>query len=187
MPADLMAAARRRLPPEVDVVALPRLAGGLLAGAVAITGCAPSPSDARAQTAESKAHVRHLAGEVLGAAGGAGAYPKPPRGRWTSCDDLGGKVGYLVSARLDPAPGDDRPLLDEVRARLGDTGVTLRPVGAADGDPVTMQGDRDDVRVQVTGYVSRPLVLLELAGPCLDVGDLDADLLAEPPEAVDAG
>lgn len=182
-PADLLGAARKLLPPEVRVVGL---AGGLLAGAVALTGCGPSADEVRAAAADSKAHVLGVSRDVLAPVTAEGSYPEPPRGSWAGCDDIGGKVRYQLSARLDPA-GDTGRLVDVVRARLSASGLPLRADGPADADVLTLRGTRDDVRVRVTGYLSEPVVLFDLFGPCLEVGDLDAELTTEPPEQLDLG
>lgn len=177
----LLAAVRRRLPPEVDVVGLargPRVAGGLLAGAVALSGCAASPDDVRAQAAASEAHVLEVSRSVLGELAHLGTFKEPTTGAWSGCDDLGGKVLYHVTGRLDPGPDVTGPLADRVVATLEPTGLRLRPVGPGD-DPVTLEAVRDDVNVQVTGYTSRAPVLFDISGPCLDVGDLDRELLGE--------
>lgn len=113
----------------------------------------------------------------------AALLPAAPSAAWTGCGDLGGGVAYHVTARLDPPPstpaGSGR-LVDAVRDRLGAAGVRLAVVGV-DADPVTLQGRRDGLTVQVTGYPTRPMVLLDLRWPCLAVGTLDEDLLDEPP------
>ncbi len=175
---DLLAEARRLLPPEVGVVGLaPRVAGGLLAGAVALTGCGggsgPGP-----EVADSRSHVLEVGRALLGGLTDLGAFPAPPRGAWAGCDDLGGKVAYRVSGRLDAGVADG--LVEAVRHRLSRAGVDLDV--ARPGEPVTLQGEHDDVRVQVTGYAGRPVVLLVLLGPCLEVGAADDDLLAREPD-----
>jgi hypothetical protein len=199
-PTDLLAAARRRLPVEVDVVELaagpddgrqaarvPRVAGGLLAGAVALSGCGPSAAEVRGDAAGSKAHVLAVSRDVLGPLAADGTYPRPPRGTWSGCDDLGGKALYQVSARLDPTGDGPGALVDAVRARLSLLGLTLRPEGRADAEVLTLRGARDGLRVRVTGYRDEPVVLLDLFGPCLEVGDVDDELWAEPPEQLALG
>jgi len=196
----LLRAARRRLPAEVDVVELasgpwpardpmrlPRVAGGLLAGTVALTGCGPSAAEVRADAADSKAQALKVSREVLGPLAADGRYPKPPRGEWSGCDDFGGKALYHVTARLDPVGDAGQPLVDAVRARLSAAGLTLRASGREDADVLTLNGTKDDVRVEVTGYTDYPVVLFDLSGPCLDVGDLDDELRGEPPELLDLG
>jgi hypothetical protein len=178
---DLLAAARRRLPPEVDVV---ELAAGLLAGAVALGGCAPSPAEARAAATRSQAHVRAESRALLAGLAGLGAFPLPPQGAWSGCDDVGGSVLYHVTARLEPAAGAP-PLVDTVRRRLAAAGVGLDEVPAAAADPVTLAGRRNGLHVQVTGYPARPEVLLDLSGRCLEVGDVDRDLLSRLPADLD--
>ena len=41
--------------------------------------------------------------------------------------------------------------------------------------------------MQVTGYRDEPVVLFDLFGPCLEVGDLDTELWGEQPEQLDLG
>ncbi len=189
---DPMAEARRRLPAEVDVVELvsdppagpgdgsrlPRIAGGLLAGAVALGGCG-SPADSRA-AADSKGRVLAVSRDLLGRLSGTGTFTRPPRGGWSGCDDLGGHVAYRVSGRVDAPDGLPEGFLEAVRRPFVDGGVELTDVSTT-ADPVVLQGDRDDVRVQLTGYAARPVVLLSLTGPCLDVGDADDELVGEAP------
>lgn len=163
------------------------LIGGLVAGAVALTGCAPSAADVRARAAESKAHVLEVSRDVLGPLTADGTFPQPPRGSWSGCDDLGGKALYLVSARLDP-PGDSPgPLVEAVAATLSEAGLSLRADGPADAPVLTLRGVRDQVRVRVTGYRDQPVVLFDLFGPCLEVGAVDAELWGEQPEQLDLG
>ncbi|MGH8894013.1 MAG: hypothetical protein ACRDWY_12020 [Actinomycetes bacterium] len=178
---ELLEAARRRLPPEVDVV---RLAGGLLAGAVALSGCSASPEEVRAEAAGSKAHVLDVSGDVLGRLTGLGSFKPPTLGSWSGCDDFGGKVLYHVTGRLDPTPGAGAGLADRVVSTLRPTGLRLRPVYPDQDDPVTLEGVRDDVNVQFSGYASEPFVLFDISGPCLEVGDLDHELLKEQGETL---
>lgn len=169
---------------DEPVARLPSVAGGLLAGAIALSGCGPAGVTVREDAAAAKAQVLGVSGQLLGRLGDIGRYPKPPRGGWTGCDDLGGKVQYRVTGRLDAADrgSTQQPrLADAVRAELAAAGVGLAAVDP-DADPATLRGSHRDVTVQVTGYRTRPVVLLELWGRCLDVGDLDDELLAEPPE-----
>ena len=163
------------------------LLGGLLAGAVALTGCAPSAAEVRADAATSKAHVLEVSRDVLGPLTADGAFPQPPRGSWSGCDDLGGKALYQVSARLDPADDRTGRLVDAVRARLSAAGLSLQADGPADATVLTLRGVRDQVRVRVTGYRDRPVVLFDLFGPCLEVGDVDEQLWHEQPEQLDLG
>jgi hypothetical protein len=170
---DLMGEARRVLPPEVDVVTLGP--GGRVAGATTATA---------SDVADGRARVLALSRDVLGRLAAVATYRRPPRAAWSACDDLGGQVAYRVSGRVDAAAGSDEGFLDEVLRVVRDAGVVLTEV--SDGaDAVTWQGERDDVRVQLTGYAAQPLVLVSLTGPCLDVGDADEELLNEPPERLD--
>jgi hypothetical protein len=163
------------------------LLGGLLAGAVALTGCSPSAAEVRAEAADSKAHVQQVSRDVLGPLTADGTYPQPPRGSWSGCDDLGGKVRYQVSARLDPPDASSGRLVDAVRTRLSEAGLSLQADGPADAEVLTLRGVRDDVRVRVTGYRDAPVVLFDLFGPCLEVGDVDKELSHEQPEPLDLG
>ena len=142
----------------------------------------------REEAARSKAHVLAVSGRLLATLGRAGRFPNPPRGRWAGCDDRGGRVAYLVTGRLDAdADGSGRLTpVAAVQARLTEAGVRLAAAGRGT-DPVTLRGRAEAVSVQVTGYPTRPVVLLELWGACLDVGDLDEELLGEPPERLSAG
>ncbi len=173
MSRDLMAEARRRLPPEVDVVTL--VSTGPVAGAAPVGAGA---------TAGSKAHVVAVSRDLLGRLTAAGTYQRPPRAAWSGCDDLGGHVAYRVSGRVDAAAGSPDGLFDEVRRLVRDAGVELTEVSTST-EVVTWQGEHDDVRVQLTGYPAQPVVLVALTGPCLDVGAADEDLLAEAPERLD--
>lgn len=171
------------------VARLPSCAGGLLAGAIALSGCGPAGLAPREDAAASKAQVLAVSRQLLRRLDGIGRYPKPARGGWTGCDDLGGKVQYRVTGRLDAADGGSTQhprLVDAVGAELAAAGVGLAAVDP-DADPATLRGSHRDVTVQVTGYRTRPVVVLELWGPCLDVGDLDDELLAEPPERLRLG
>ena len=141
----------------------------------------------REDAGRAKAHVLAVSRDLLGGLASVGTFAKPPRAAWSGCDDLGGKVAYRVSGRLDGGAGSAPDVLDGVRDRLRDAGVQLRDVSARGDEPTTLQGDSGDVQVQVTGYPDRPVVVLSLVGPCLDVGDADDALLAEPPERLSFG
>ncbi len=136
----------------------------------------------RDDAARSKAHVLDVSRDLLARLTSVGSFAKPPRTSWSGCDDLGGSVAYRVSGRLDASDTSATVFLDAVRAQLGDAGVQLQDVSARGDDPTTVQGESGDVRVQVTGYPDRAIAVLSLIGPCLDVGDADESLLAEPPE-----
>ena len=163
------------------------LLGGLVAGAVALTGCGPSAAEVRTDAADSKAHVLEVSRDVLGPLTADGTFPQPPRGSWSGCDDLGGKALYQVSARLDPPHDIPGPLVEAVRARLSEAGLSMRAEGPTDAPVLTLRGVRDHVRVRVTGYRDEPVVLFDLFGPCLEVGDLDTELWGEQPEQLDLG
>lgn len=153
-----------------------------------MSGRGPRGLASREEAARSKAQVLAVSGRLLATLGRAGRFPSPPRGRWAGCDDRGGKVAYQVTGRLDADAGGSGRLAPvvAVRARLTGAGVRLAAAGRGT-DPVTLRGRAEAVSVQVTGYRTRPVVLLELWGDCLDVGDLDEDLLGEPPERLSPG
>ena len=178
-----MAAARRMLPPEVDVVTL--VSDAALAGAVALGGCAPAV-DRPADPAGSKAHVTGVSRDLWERLAAVGTYKRAPRAAWSGCDDLGGHVAYRVSGRIDAPAGTSEGFLDAVRRTVGDAGFELAEASST-ADPVTLQGEHADVRVQLTGYAAQPVVLVALTGPCLDVGDADEELLAEAPARIDLG
>lgn len=173
--------------PVVDIVDIVGLAGGLLAGAVALSGCSASPDEVRADAAASKAHVLGLSRDVLAVLPALGTFKEPTLGDWSGCDDFGGKVLYHVTGRLDPHPDVEGPLADRVVSALGATGLRLRPVEPGRDDPVTLEAVREDVNVQFSGYSSEPFVLFDISGPCLDVGDLDGELLDETGETLTFG
>ena len=144
----------------------------------------PLSGDPVDDTAGSKSRVVAVSRDLLGRLTAVGTYKRPPRAAWTSCDDLGGHVAYRVSGRVDAAAGSPDVFLAEVRRTVRDGSFELTEVSTGT-DAVTWQGERDDIRVQLTGYAAQPVVLLSLTGPCLDVGDGDEDLLAEAPERLD--
>jgi hypothetical protein len=154
----------------------------LLLGLVPLPACAAADMTA-ADPARSQQEVLGAARDLLAGLTSVGSFGRPPRAGWSGCDDLGGKVAYRVSGRLD-VPGDAEGALTAVRARLAAAGVDLRDVSAPGDGPTTLQGASGGLRMQVTGYPDRPVVVLSLVGPCLDVGDDDRRLLAEPPERV---
>ncbi|MGH8970066.1 MAG: hypothetical protein ACRDV1_08985 [Actinomycetes bacterium] len=204
-PLDLLAAARRRLPPQVDVVELeggdamrvgPGAAIPVLAGALALSGCASSPGDVRAAAERSRSHVREVSAGVLSTLGGLGTPYGTTTGVWEGCHDIGGEAEYHVTGRLDPpdeasdasggppaGPGARRPLVVRVVDALADTGWRLEQAWPGD-DPVTLQAVHDGVRVQISGYTSAPFVLFVIAGPCIEVGDLFEELFVEPAEVI---
>jgi len=196
---DLLAHARDRLPPEVDVVALtsPATSEGdamtrlsmaavpLLTGMVALTGCSASAGDIRAAAAESKAAVVDVSHDVLGEMTTLGRLLGPAEGMWRSCRDKVGWLQYFVSGRLDPAPdgvGDD-VLVDRVTAALAPKGYRLQEVDDT-GEVLTLEAVTGEVNVQVTGYTGDPFVLFDISGGCVEVADLDGEFRYEPPETV---
>ena len=78
-------------------------------------------------------------------------------------------------------------MADRVVAALAPSGWRLRPVYPGRDDPVTLEAVRDEVNVQFSGYRSQPFVLFDISGPCLDVGDLDDEFLAEQAEILTFG
>lgn len=196
---DLLAHARDRLPPEVDVVELadptPRegdqmtplakAAVPLLAGAVALTGCSPSHDDIRSSAATSRAAVLDVSNDVLDEVTTLGRLFGPAEGMWRSCRVNSGWLQYFVSARLDPAPdaGAGDVLVEQVAAALAPKGYRLAEVDD-DGDVLTLEAVTGEVNTQVTGYTNDPFVLFDISGGCVEVADLDSEFRYDPPEIV---
>jgi hypothetical protein len=194
---DLLAHARDRLPPEVDVVALARptfsegdpmtplakAAVPLLAGAVALTGCSPSPDDIRSSAAKSRATVLDVSDEVLDEMTTLGQLFGPVEGQWRSCRDKAGWLQYYVEGRLDPAPdaSADDVLVDRVTAALAPRGYRLATVDD-DGEVLTLEAVTGEVNTQVTAYTSDPFVVFDISGGCVEVADLDGEFRYDPPE-----
>lgn len=194
---DLLARARDRLPPEVDIVELagPTSSEGdpmtplakvtvpLLAGAVALTGCSPSHDDIRSSAAKSKATVIDVSTEVLDEMTTLGRLFGPAEGMWRSCRDKAGWLQYYVSGRLDPAPdaSDDDVLVDRVSAALAPKGYRLAEVDD-NGEALTLEAVTGEVNTQVTGYTSDPYILFDISGGCVEVADLDSEFRYDPPE-----
>jgi hypothetical protein len=204
-PQDLLAVARRRLPPQVDVVELeggdamtvhPRAAVPVLAGALALSGCPSSHGDVRAAAERSRSHVREVSAGVLSTLHGVGTLYGPTTGVWEGCNDVGGEVEFHVTGRLDPpgepsgpsggppaGPGVPTRLVDHVVDALAETGWRLEQVWPGD-DPVTLRAVRDGITVQISGYASAPFVLFDISGPCIEVGDLYHELFVQPAEVI---
>ena len=195
---DLLAHARTRLPPEVDVVELPgdasegdpmsaltKAAAPLLAGAVALTGCSPSAADIRSAAAESKAEVVDVSRDVVGELTTLGSLLGPAEGMWRSCRDKAGWLQYYVSGRLDPPaePTTDDALVDQVTAALKPKGYPLQVVDD-NGEVLTLEAVTGEVNVQITGYDNDPFVLFDISGSCVEVADLDGEFRYELPETV---
>lgn len=196
---DLLAHARDRLPPEVDVVTLAgptshegdqmtplaKAAVPLLAGAVALTGCSPSHDDIRSSAATSRAAVLDVSTDVLDEVTTLGRLFGPAEGMWRSCRDKAGWLQYFVSGRLDPAPDarDDDVLVDQVTAALAPKGYRLEEVDD-DGEVLTLEAVTGEVNTQVTGYTSDPFVLFDISGGCVEVADLDGEFRYDPPETL---
>ena len=197
---DLLARARRRLPPEIDVVelssapstgsddmsTLSRAAAPLLAGAVALSGCSDSPTEIRAAAATSKGTVIEVSQDVLVGLTSAGRLFGPAQGRWRGCRDKAGWLHYYVSSRLDPRPdasGDSR-LVNGVTAALGQRGYQLKVV-RQDGPTVTLEAVKGEVNVQVMGYSDQPFVVFDISGRCVRVDEVYDQLRREPVETVE--
>ena len=195
----LLAQARRRLPPEVDVVelagtapnegddmtALSKAAVPLLAGAVALSGCGPSPDEIRSEATGSKAEVVRVSREVVAELTTVGRLLGPAEGMWRSCRDKAGWLQYFVTGRVDPPPGSiaDDTLVDRVRSALAPKGYRLAVVDD-NGEVLTLEAVTGDVNVQVTGYTNDPFVLFDISGICVEVDDLDGEFRYELPETV---
>ena len=195
----LLAHARRRLPPEVDVVelagtapnegddmtALSKAAVPLLAGAMALSGCGPSPDEIRSEATGSKAEVVRVSREVLAELTTVGRLLGPAEGMWRSCRDKAGWLQYFVTGRIDPPPGStaDDVLVDRVRSALAPKGYRLAVVDD-NGEVLTLEAVTGDVNVQVTGYTNDPFVLFDISGTCVEVDDLDGEFRYELPETV---
>lgn len=168
-----------------------RVAGGLLAGALALGGCAapgapPDPADARRAAGSSRFEVRAGATELLRAVAARArlAVVADAVGEWQPCDDIGGAVAYMVSARMvsariEPAAGR---VLESVRSTLDELGVALARVQEAGRDVVVYRGRRGDLSVRVIAAPTDPVVLFDVVGPCVQVGALDDELWLEDPE-----
>lgn len=156
-------------------------ATAVIAGALALPGCGPSPDEVRAEARTSESQVTRLSRDVLGALTSVGTVDRP-EGTWSGCGDLGGRALYEVTGRIAPRPDDVGPLADRVVETLASGGLRLRPIDPQEDDPVILEVVRNDINVQFFGYSSNPLVLFDIIGPCLDVGDLDSELIATPPE-----
>ena len=175
---DLLAHARDLLPPEVDVV--------VLAGAVALSGCAPSHDEIRANAAQSKAAVTDVSNEVLDAMTALGQLYDHAEGEWRQCrDDERGWLSYFITGSLDPHP--DSPatgaLVDQVIAALEPTGYRFGRVDHFQ-DVLTWEAIKGEVNVQLTGYGGEPYVLFDISGGCVEVADLDGEFRYQLPETV---
>lgn len=195
----LLAQARRRLPPEVDVVelagtapnegddmtALSKAAVPLLAGAMALSGCGPSPDEIRSEATGSKAEVVRVSREVVAELTTVGRLLGPAEGMWRSCRDKAGWLQYFVTGRIDPPPGStaDDVLVDRVRSALAPKGYRFAVVDD-NGEVLTLEAVTGDVNVQVTGYTNDPFVLFDISGICVEVDDLDGEFRYELPETV---
>lgn len=100
---------------------------------------------------------------------------------WTACDDFGGKALYQVTGRLDPPARSVVPLVDEVAETMAASGMKLRRVNPQEDDPVTREVVRNGINIRFLGYPDQPHVLFDITGPCLDVDDLDRELIDRPP------
>jgi len=197
---DLLAHARDRLPPEVDVVELAgstssegdpmtplaKAAVPLLAGAVALTGCSPSHDDIRSSAAKSRATVLDVSNDVLDEVATLGEFFGPVEGQWRSCRDKEGWLEYYVEGRLDPPPDDAGAhglLVDQVTAVLAPKGYRLATVDDDDG-VLTLEAVTGEVNTQVTGYASDPFVLFDISGGCVEVADLDSEFRYDLPETL---
>ena len=140
----------------------------------------PSGDVAR-DAAVSQAHVLGVAADLLGRLASVGTFGTAPRGGWSGCDDLGGQVAYRVSGRIDARDRSADGFLAAAGRSLAGAGVHLHETAGGSGPATTLQGSRERVLVQLTGYAREPVVVVSLTGPCLEVGAADDDLLAEPP------
>ncbi len=158
----------------------------MLAGALALPGCGPSPDEVLAEARRSKNHVRTQSRDVLGPLATVGSFAFS-HGAWSGCGDFGGKALYEVTGRIDPAPQDAGPLVDRVVDRLAAGGIRVRRIHPQEEDPVTFAVLRDGVTMEFYGYTSDPYVLFDIIGPCLDVDDLDRELIDARSTSLDLG
>jgi hypothetical protein len=106
-------------------------------------------------------------------------------GDYLQCRDNGGAVVYQASLRVDPKHPTDPPLAGRVDTAPADAGWTMsdpRPTGAG----AERNGTKGDLTISVTyrtpdsptptstdpdAYTD--YALIEILGPCIDVGDAD--------------
>jgi hypothetical protein len=110
----------------------------------------------------------------LGAAGNA-------TGGYKDCVDQGGSVQYVADARIDPttpaAPGDDLGARWEPGLAAAGWVLDPDPTSAPSGN-TTRRGLKADLTVRLTSYRDQPFALLQILGPCLEVGDKDSGYTA---------
>ena len=158
----------------------------VLAGALALPGCGQSPDEVRAEARRSMHHVRTQSRDVLEPLATVGSFAFS-RGAWSGCDDFGGKVLYEVTGRIDPGAEGSGPLVDRVVDTLAAGGVLVRRIHPQEEDPVTFAVLRAGVTMEFYGYASDPYVLFDIIGPCLDVDDLDRELIDAGSTSLDLG
>lgn len=176
----LLAKARARLPPEVDVVGLAGPPPG-----EGDAGSPPSHEDIRSMAKVSKAAVVEVANDVLAELSSLGRLFGSAEGMWRSCRDEAGWLQYFVGGRVDPRPDARRDdvLVEQVTSALEPKGYRLEQVDD-NGEVVTMEAVTGEVNIQFTGYINDPFVLFDISGRCVEAADLDGELRYQPPEAL---
>ncbi|MEP6761553.1 MAG: hypothetical protein ABJA93_09330 [Sporichthyaceae bacterium] len=177
---DLLASARDRLPPEVDVVEL----AGPPAGDGDVVN-PPSHEDIRSVATQSKAAVVEVSNGVMAEMSSLGRLFGPAEGMWRSCRDKAGWLQYFVGGRVDPNPDARRDdvLVKQVTSSLEPKGYRLEQVDD-NGEVVTLEAVTGEVNIQLTCYTDDPFVLFDISGRCVEVADLDGEFRYQPPEAL---
>lgn len=160
--------------------------GSVIAGVLALTGCAPSPAEVRREARQSQDLVTTQYRDVLGPLTEVGTFAFS-NGAWSGCRDFGGAARYQVTGRIDPDPEDVGPLVDRVIDRLAATGVRVRRIHPQDKDPVIFADVRNGVTFEFYGYALEPYVLFDIFGPCIEMDDLARGFIDAGPTSLEPG
>jgi hypothetical protein len=98
-------------------------------------------------------------------------------GSYTQCVDQGGAVLYQAEVRIDPKLSTDPPVGDRIEPALTAAGWTMQPRATPTGTGSLLHGTKNNLTIGLYTYTvtkTEPdYALLQILGPCLDVGNAD--------------
>lgn len=150
--------------------------GALLALAATLAACEGDAVDNTDRLLDSRTRVLDVSDAVLAELVGALAGRiHSGSGSFIGCGETAtGRVDavrYAVRARVDPGPGAPTPLLASAEAALTEAGFTVEPErDIPQGRSVGGKAD-DDLSAGISERTGSPWLIVDIAGPCLEVDD----------------
>jgi hypothetical protein len=164
--------------------------------ALLLTGCHNSPGPGTGGKAEPSVTPEQSRARVLAALHDTWGQLKPVNvtaphgafGSYTQCVDQGGAVLYKIEVRIDPKLSTDPPVGDRIEPALTAAGWTMQPRSTPTGTGALLHGAKANLTIGLYTYTvteAEPdFALLQLLGPCLDVGNADESYTSRADEPI---